>query len=78
MDMVQGLSPLVQSSIFIDQCLLQKSQQLAQLGIPPSERILLPYILDLTKALLERLLWRGSGSKVGSARPPSPCGIQRQ
>jgi hypothetical protein len=50
---------------------LQKSQQLAQLGIPPSERILLPFILELTKALLEGVSWRRSGSEVSSSAQPS-------
>lgn len=46
---------------------LQKAQQLAQLGIPLAERVLLPHILDVTKSLLAGLSWGGTGREVQHA-----------
>ena len=43
---------------------MQKAQQLAQLGIPQAERVLLPHILDITKALLAGLGWSKPGREV--------------
>ncbi|KAL4439666.1 hypothetical protein ABPG75_002667 [Micractinium tetrahymenae] len=43
---------------------VQKAQQLAQLGIPQAERVLLPHILDITKAMLAGLSWAGAGQEA--------------
>lgn len=45
---------------------LQKAQQLAQLGIPLAERVLLPHILDITKSLYAGLAWGGAAREVGN------------
>lgn len=43
---------------------VQKAQQLAQLGIPQAERVLLPHIVDVTKSLYAGLSWSGAGREV--------------
>lgn len=43
---------------------VQKAQQLAQLGIPLAERVLLPFILELTRGLQSGLSWAGKGREV--------------
>lgn len=43
----------------------QKSQQLAQLGIPPAERVLLPHIVAVTTYLNSGLGWDCVGREVG-------------
>ena len=42
----------------------QKAPQLAQLGIPLAERVLLPHIMELTKCLCAGLNWGGAGQEV--------------
>lgn len=44
---------------------MQKAQQLAQLGIPLAERVLLPHVMEVTKALYAGLSWGGAGREVG-------------
>jgi hypothetical protein len=43
---------------------VQKAQQLAQLGIPLAERVLLPFILEVTRGLQSGLAWAGKGREV--------------
>lgn len=57
------------SPAFCAPLIMQKAQQLAQLGIPQAERVLLPHILDITKALLAGLSWTGAGQEVGVCCP---------
>ena len=42
----------------------QRAQQLAQVGIPLAERVLLPHILDITKGLYAGLSWGGDARQV--------------
>lgn len=48
--------------------LVQKAQQLAQLGIPLAERVLLPFILEVTRGLQTGLAWAGKGREVSEGR----------
>lgn len=43
---------------------MQKQQQLAQLGIPMAERVLLSHIVGITKGLYAGLSWSGAGREV--------------
>lgn len=43
---------------------MQRAQQLAQVGIPLAERVLLPHILDITKGLYAGLCWGGAARQV--------------
>ena len=43
---------------------LQRAQQLAQVGIPLAERVLLPHVLDITKGLYAGLSWGGAARQV--------------
>lgn len=69
----EGNKPSRQTARVSLSCYLQKAQQLAQLGIPQAERVLLPHILDITKALLAGLSSTSAGREVGVCRPAQVC-----
>ncbi len=59
-----NLRPLYTFSRSLSAGCLQRAQQLAQVGIPLAERVLLPHILDITKDLYAGLSWGGAARQV--------------